>query len=107
MGHKFTKGFILGGLLMAAATVVFAMSKEGRALTKKLKEDIKQLTTHLKENLGRLRDVTKEDFDELVTTLVDEYAAKKKISDDSKIKLVNILKSKWSEIKLEYASEPK
>lgn len=104
MENKWTKGFILGGLIMATAAVAFGMSKEGKELTKKLKDDFKPMTKHLKENLGKLRDVTKEDFDELVTNLVDEYAKKKQIGDDSKNKIVKLLKSKWDEIKEEYVS---
>ena len=81
----------IGGLLVSAAAAGFAMSKEGRECTKKLKE-----------NIGKLRDVTKDDFDELVATLVDEYAKKKEINDDSKKKVVKALKSKWDEIKVKF-----
>lgn len=99
MENKYTKGLILGGLLIVAAAVAYGMSKEGRRLTKKIKDDFKPMAAHFKKNLGKLRDITKDDFDELVTNLVEEYAEKKDISNDSKKKIVNVLKSKWREIK--------
>jgi gas vesicle protein len=105
MENKFTKGLILGGVLMAAAVAIFATSKEGKELSKKLKEDVKQMSIHMKDNFGKLRDVSKEDFDELVTTLVDEYAKKKELGDESKKKIVNLLKSKWNEVKDGFANE--
>lgn len=105
MENKFTKGLILGVLLAAAAVVGLAMSKEGRVCTKKLKEALNPMVKHLKENLDRLNDVTREDFDELVTSIVEEYAKKKEINNDSKKMLANALKSKWHEIKEEYINE--
>lgn len=105
MENKFTNGLIFGGLLMVVTAVIFGMSKEGRQLTKKLKKDFNQMTMHAKENLGTLRDVTKEDFDELIITLVEEYGSKKKINDDSKKKIIKELKSKWEEIKEEYENK--
>jgi gas vesicle protein len=105
MENKFTKGLFLGGLLTAAAVVAFGMSKHGRECTKKIKEDLKPMAMNLKEKLEKLRDVAKEDFDELVAIIVEDYAKKKEIGNDSKMKIINALRSKWHEIKEEYAAK--
>lgn len=101
----FKKGIIIGGLLATAAALGYAMSKEGRELTKELKEDLKPLVRRLKKNINKLQDVTKEELDGLVDSLVDEYAKKKEISDDSKRTLVQTLKSRWYDMDKEYSRE--
>lgn len=101
MDNKFTKGLILGGLITAAFVAGFGVSKEGRNLAKKLKKDLEPMAKRLKENLSKLHDVTKEDFDELVTKIVEEYAKRKEINSESKKTLVNALKSVWNDVKEE------
>lgn len=105
MENKFKKGLILGGLLAAAATLGFAMSKQGQELTEELQKDLKTLAKHLKKDLHRLQDVTKEKFDELATTVVEEYSKKKELAGDAKKSLVTALKTKWNEMEEEYLAE--
>ncbi len=105
MENTFKKGLILGGLLAAAATLGFAISKPGQELTEKLQKDLKALAKQLKKNLHQLQDVTKEKFDELVTTIVEEYAKQKKLAEASKKSLVAALQAKWHEMEKEYLSE--
>ena len=96
---KFLKGIIFGGLLVTATAIGFAMSKEGRQFAEKLKENIEPMEKNLKKNFGKLHEVAKDDFEELVNAMVDEYSKKNKISDDSKETLASALKSKWEDIK--------
>lgn len=105
MDNKFKKGLILGGILAAVATIGFAVTKEGQQLTEELQKDLKALAKHLKKDLNNLQDVTKEKFDELVTTIVDEYAEKKKMAGDAKKTLVTALQAKWHEMEKEYQAE--
>jgi hypothetical protein len=105
MENKFKKGLILGGLLMVVAAVACAMSKKGREFTEELKEDLEPMARHLSKNLKRLRNTAKDDFEELVTTLVEEYAKNKEMSIGLKNKLMNELKSKWYEIEEEYLNQ--
>lgn len=105
MSNIFKKGLILGGLLAAGAAVGFAMTEEGQELTEELKKDLKMLAKHLRKNLSKLEDVTKDNFDELVTTVVDEYAAKKELALGTKKALTTALKAKWAEMEAEYESE--
>lgn len=106
MENKFKKGLILGGLLIAATAIGYVMSsKEGQELSEELKEDFKPLAKNLKKNLHKLHDVTKEDFEGLVMTLVDEYAKKKELSGNAKNALVAALKVKWHEMEEEYSNE--
>ncbi|MEK7615189.1 MAG: DUF5392 family protein, partial [Patescibacteria group bacterium] len=79
MENKFKKGMILGGLLAVAAAVGFAMSKEGQQLTEELQKNLKTLAKQVQKKLNKLEDVSKERFDELVTTIVDEYEKKMKL----------------------------
>lgn len=105
MENKFKKGLILGGLLAVGAAVGFAMTDEGKELTEELQKDLKSLAKHLKANLHDMEDVTKERFDELVTSIVDKYAEKKKLAEDAKDSLIKALESKWKEMEKEYLAE--
>ncbi len=106
MENKFKKGLILGGLLAAGAAALGIMfTKEGGQLTDDLQKDLKTLIKHLRKNLGDMQDVTRESFDEAVTRVVDEYAAKKELALDTKKALVTALRSKWEEMEEEYLSD--
>lgn len=104
MENKFRKGLILGGLLAVAAAVGFAMSEKGQELSEDLQKDLKTLAKQLKRKLHQLEDVTKENFDELVGTVVEEYAEKKELASDAKKALTTALQSKWHEMEEEYKS---
>ena len=105
MQNKFKKGLILGGLLAVAAAVGFAISKKGQELTEELQKDLKTLAKHLQKNLNKLDDITKESFDKLATTVVEEYAKKKDMADDVKNTLIKELQAKWHEMETEYLAE--
>lgn len=105
MKNIFRKGLILGGLLAAAAALGFSMTHEGQQLTEELQKDLKTLARQLKRSLHKLEDVTKEKFDELVATVVEEYAKKKELAGDAKKTLIATLQSKWHEMEAEYLSE--
>jgi gas vesicle protein len=105
MENKFRKGLILGGLLAAAATLGFAMSKEGQQLSEDLQKDLKALAKSLKKRLNNLEDVTKDKFDELVATAVEEYSKKKELAGDARDSLIVALKAKWHEMEAEYLGE--
>ena len=105
MENKFRKGLILGGLLAAAAAVGFVMSEKGQELSEELQKDLKTLAKQLKRKLHQLEDVTKENFDELVSTVVEEYAEKKELAGDAKKALTTSLQSKWHEMEEEYLVE--
>lgn len=104
MENKFKKGLILGGILAAGAALVFSMTKEGQQLTEELQKDLKDLTKLLKKSLNKLEDITKESFDDLVTTVVIEYAKKKELAIDAQKKLINALQATWQEVEKEYQS---
>lgn len=105
MENIFKKGLILGGLLTAAAAVGFAMSKDGQELSEELQKDLKSLAKHLKKSLHKLKDVTKEGFNELVTNVVGEYAEKRELTNESKKSLMTALQAKWHEMEEEYLAE--
>jgi gas vesicle protein len=102
MENKFRKGVILGGILAVAAAVGFAFTPEGKKVSEDLQKDLKSLAKFLKKRLHDLEDVTKESFDSLVTSIVEEYAKDKKIADDAKHSLVVALQGKWHEMEKEY-----
>lgn len=101
MENVFKKGLILGGLLAGMAAIGLAMTKEGQVLSAELQKDLKPLANNLKKNLHKLTDVTKDDFNNLVSALVDEYAKKNKTADDAKKLLVSTLQKKWHEMEAE------
>lgn len=105
MKNKFKKGLILGGLLAAGAVLGFAMSRNGKKLTEKLQKDLKPLAKHLKTNLHELKDITKEGFNKLATTAVEEYAKKKKLVSNDKNALITALQAKWQEMEEEYLAD--
>lgn len=105
MENKFKKGFILGGILAVIAAVGLTKTKEGQNLTDELQNDLKMLVKHLKKNLHKSEDITRESFEDLVSTVVEEYAKTKKLTIEAKDALINNLKSKWTEMEDEYMSE--
>ena len=105
MENKFRKGLLLGGLLAVGAAVGFAMTEQGQELTEELQKDLKMLAKKLKKNLHKLEDVTKESFNDLVATVVEEYAAAKELTSDAKKSLVLALQAKWHEMEEEYLGE--
>ncbi len=105
MENKFKKGLLLGGLLAAGAAVGFAMTKNGQELSEELKKDFETLSKHLKKNLGKLSDVTRESYDELVSTVVEEYAKKKELAVDAKKTLTAALRGSWSKMEEEYLAD--
>lgn len=96
---------ILGGLLAIATVVGFVMSKEGQKLTEELQKHLKTLAKQVKKNLSKLEDVTKEHFDELVTTIVDEYDRNKQLGEEAKKTLTKALQQTWHEMEKEYLNE--
>jgi gas vesicle protein len=105
MKNIFKKGIILGGILAAGAVVGLTMTKGGKQLTAELQKDIQALHKIVKKSLHRMEDITKDGFDELVKTTVEEYAQKKKIARDTKDDLIAALQSSWSEMEQEYMNE--
>lgn len=94
----FKKGLILGGLLAAGAVVGFLNSEDGKELAEEWQKDLKVLAKHLKNSLHKLKDVSKESFDELAAATVEEYAKNKEIANDVKETLVVALQAKWKEM---------
>lgn len=105
MENKFRKGLVLGGLLAVAAAVGFAMSEKGQELSEELQKDLKTIAKQLKRKLHQLEDVTKENFDELVSIVVEDYAEKKELASDAKKALTTAMQSKWHEMEEEYLVE--
>lgn len=105
MENKFKKGLILGGLLAAGTVLGFLNSKIGKELTEELQKDLKVLAKHLKKSLHKLEDITKESFDELVATTVEEYAKNMELANDAKETLTIALQAKWQEMEDEYLAE--
>lgn len=104
MENKFKKGLILGGILAAVAAVGLVISKshEGEELTDELQKDLKNVAKNLKKNLGHLQDVTKENFDELVANVVEEYVKDKGLAHSAQKALVHALEARWNEMEQEY-----
>ncbi|MFA6486357.1 MAG: hypothetical protein WCT40_03255 [Candidatus Magasanikbacteria bacterium] len=105
MENKFKKGLILGGILAGAAAIGFAVSKEGKELTEDLQKDLKSLAKHLKQKLHLVEDITKESYNGLVSTIVEEYAKTKELAIDAKDALTMALQSKWHEMEDEYLAD--
>lgn len=98
MASIFKKGLILGGLLAVGAAVGLAMSDKGQQLSEDVQKDLKTLAKQLKKRLHTLEDITEESFDELVSTVVDEFAKQNEIAEEVKATLVKSLKAMWNEM---------
>jgi gas vesicle protein len=101
MDNKFTKGLLIGGLLAAGAWVGLTSTKKGKQLTEDLQKDLKNITKELKKKLEDFQDVTKENFSEIVKTVVEQYGAAKQLATDSKQVLVEALEEKWDDVEEE------
>lgn len=105
MENKFKKGLLLGGLLAAGALVGLSMTQKGQELTEELKAELKILTKKLKKRLADLEDISKEKYNELVTTVVQEYAEKKTLAKDAEKKIMTALQKKWDEMEEAYRND--
>lgn len=105
MENKFKKGLILGGLLAAGTAIGFAMTKEGKGLTKELQQDLKGLAKNLKSNLHELEDITKENFNKLIDIAVEQYEKKRALASGAKKSLTRALQAKWKEMEDEYLND--
>lgn len=105
MDNVFKKGLILGGILAAGAAVWLIVSKHGVTLTSDLKNDLEKLAKNVSKNLHKLKDVTKEDFDDLVTKIVDEYAEKKDLAVGIKDEFISLLQSRWADMEAAYKED--
>ena len=81
------------------------MSKHGVALTADLKKDLEKLAKNVSKNLHKLKDVTKEDFDDLVTKIVDEYAETKDLAVGIKDEFISLLQSRWNDMEAAYKED--
>jgi gas vesicle protein len=98
MDNKFTKGLILGGLLTAGAWIGLRSTKKGKQLTDDLQKDLIEITKELRKKLADFQDITKENFNEVVKAVVEQYGATKKLATDSKEVLVEALEEKWQDV---------
>ncbi len=105
MKNIFKKGLILGGLLVATSLIGSVMIKKAEGLSDEFQLDLKHLAKQLKLKLKTLEDITKEQFNELVDTLVAEYVKKKPLLEKVQGILVESLKDTWSEMEKAYADE--
>jgi D-serine dehydratase len=96
MKNKLKKGLIIGSLLAVGAAIGFATTK-----------DMKQIAKDLKKNLNKLQDVTKVEFDELVTKAVEKHAKKMDLTSDARQALMTALRASWREIEKECHSGKK
>ncbi len=106
MENKFKKGIVLGSIL-AVAGIAFGLSrtKKGQELTEDMQKDLKALAKKLKKRLAKLEDISKEKYEEAVKMVTEEYAKKKEMALDTKEKLMDALKEKWSEAEEEYEDD--
>lgn len=107
MDNIFKKGLILGGLLAVGATIGLVINKGKSELTEELQKDFNALSKHLKKNLHQLQDIHQESFNDLVKSVVEEYAKKKKLVSNDKATLMNALQSKWQEMEKAFLDEEK
>jgi len=102
MENKFKKGLILGGILAVGAVVGFIINNGGKEMSEQVQKDLKTIAKLLKKDLSKLEDVTKENFYDLVTKVIEEYSKKKELLEDDKKVITDALKNKWHEMEVEY-----
>jgi ribosomal protein L16 Arg81 hydroxylase len=100
MNKKLTKGLVAGALIGGAVTG-FAMSKQGRALGKKIASSAEELYRELQKKAGDLAEMSKDTYEELVERISEEYAEKKELAHDAKEKLIKQLKAKWNDYQVD------
>lgn len=100
MDKKITKGLAVGALIGGAVTG-FALSKQGRALGKKVTEYAEELYQELSKKAFDLAEMSKEKYEELVERVGKEYAQKKQLAESAQKDLVKKLKAKWSDYQVD------
>lgn len=96
MGN-FKKGLLLGGVVGAFMTWLNATPK-GREMRDKIMQHLEPLYNELKTSIKQLEGPTQEMWDALVERAVEEYVAKKELTEEVKNNLIKQLKKKWLQL---------
>lgn len=88
--------------ILGLALVAFLKTKKGVEIKKQIKNNLDDLYENVGQKLQGLGDTTKEKYDEIVATLVREYAQKKMLATEIAIDLTRELQNKWLTFQLYY-----
>lgn len=95
----------MGGILAAGIAGGYMLSKRAPTLDEDLKEHYDAILKIIKRSLRKLKDVSKEDFTNLVIEVVSDYVDKKKLGMDDKDALIGALQAQWDALEAEYAED--
>lgn len=104
MGKGFLKGAAIGAILGAAAAFLMA-PKSGKEMREQIKKMVSDLSKKIHEEAEKAGSLTKESYDRIVDTLVEEYKKGKDMAEDVMNEVKEELKSKWEEVKAEMGKE--
>lgn len=100
MAKNALKGFVVGALVAAAASLLLA-PKSGAKTRKDILKLIKTVTKKMEREFGDLGNLTKERYDELVAGALIEYAKTTKTAKGFLDEAKELLQKQWNEIQKE------
>jgi hypothetical protein len=102
---KFGAGFVLGaGAVAALATGYFLYGPKGKEHRKQVRAWTVKAKGEVLQELERMKNVSKESYDQVIDKTTKRYEKVKDISQDEADKLNKELKRYWSDIKKEAAN---
>jgi gas vesicle protein len=90
-------GLVVGAVLGVAAGL-FLQSKKGKDMAKDLEKKTTALQTKITKELGKVTDMTKEKYEEVVDSIMDYYVKSKDIAKTEVPEIRAFLMKRWSHI---------
>jgi hypothetical protein len=101
MTRTLKKTAVISGMV-GTALFMFLQTKKGQQIKNQLKDNLDDLYEDVGQKLQNLGDTTKEKYDEIVATLVDQYSQKKMLATGIAVDLTRELQKKWLAFQLYY-----
>ncbi|HOK35244.1 MAG TPA: YtxH domain-containing protein [Candidatus Pacearchaeota archaeon] len=98
-GKKITAGLFAGAIAGLLAGILLA-PKEGKETREEIKKRIEKnkFAKEVMKRLGKVGEVTKEKYNQVVDEVTDVYKRAKKVKDEDLKEIVDDIKSHWPEI---------